>query len=494
MFKDKQGSNDLGSKLIHGALWMVAMRWLMRFIGLFSMAIVARLLAPADFGIFAIAVTFIGLLDAVTDIGTDLAIIRHPNPQQKHYDTAWTLQIIMRSSMAAVIVLAAPLAVHIYGDSRYLGVLSVLAFSLFISGFGNIGIANFRRDMQFHKDFQNSVMVQIVGVTATIGFAFLLHSYWALVLGGLARSVFGTLLSYLMHPYRPKFSLSARHEILGFSFWTMIRSVAIFLSGKGDRLVIGAFYGTSTIGWYAVSGDLAGMAVFELLHPISRALFPGMALKQGDAEWEGRNLVKIYNGAATISVAAGVGLAALALPSLLVVYGDHFAAAAPMLQIIALQSAVAGFIQPLGQYFVVLGKTRELAILYMLQGIVSLGISYLLASQNADIQTIIYAQLGINCLALLRLFFLLRFIKSLGWRDIVIAWTRPLIAGAVMYSALTTLQRETSFSHGVDLIIGIPVGATVFCGTLIAVWNLMGRPPGIEGELITRIWHSKGTT
>lgn len=470
---------------------MVAMRWLMRFLGLFSMAIVARLLAPADFGIFAIAVTFIGLLDAVTDIGTDLAIIRHPNPKRKHYDTAWTLQVIIRSSMAVAIVLAAPLAVHIYGDPRYFGVLCVLAFSLLISGFSNIGIADFRRNMEFHKDFQNSVIVQLVGVAATIVFAYLLRSYWALVLGGLARSLFGILLSYLMHPYRPNFSLSARHEMLGFSFWTMIRSIAIFLSGKGDRLVIGAFYSTSIMGWYAVSGDLAGMAVFELLHPISRALFPGMALKQGDVEWERRNLVKIYNGAATISIAAGVGLAALSLPSLLVVYGDHFAAAAPMLQIIALQSAVAGFIQPLGQYFVILGKTREFAILYMLQGIVSLGTSYLLASQKADILTIIYAQLGINCLALLRLFFLLRFIKSLGWRDILIAWTRPILAGAVMYSALVTLQKTTNFSHGVDLMLGIPVGAIIFCGTLLAVWNLMGRPPGIEDELITRIWRSR---
>lgn len=488
VLKGKQGSEGLGSRLIQGAAWMVAMRWLMRFIGLFSMAIVARLLVPADFGIFAIAVTFIGLLDAVTDIGSELAIIRHPDPQRQHYDTAWTLRVIMQSSMAAVIALAAPLAAYIYGDPRYLDVLYVQALSMFISGFGSIGIADFRRNMQFHKDFQYAVMVQVVGVAATIGFAILLHSYWALILGGLARSLFGTLLGYLMHPYRPKFSLSARDEMLGFSFWTMIRSVAIFLSGRGDRLVIGAFYSASIMGWYAISGDLAGMAVFELLHPIGRALFPGMALKQGDAEWERRNLVKIFNGAATISVAAGVGVAALSLPVLAVVYGSQFAPAAPMLQIFALQSAVAGFSQPVGQYFAVLGKTRELAVLYIFQGIIAVGTAYLLATHHADILTIIYAQLGVSLLGLLRLFLLLRVIKSLGWRDIVIAWTRPLLAGAAMYAVLIALQRTTSFSHGVDLMLGIPLGALVFCGALFAAWSLMGRPPGIEGEVIARLF------
>jgi O-antigen/teichoic acid export membrane protein len=466
---------------------MLAMRWSSRLMGLASMLVVARLLSPADFGIFAVATALIGLLDALTDIGADISIIRHPDPRRCHYDTAWTFSIVLHGVCALLIALGAPLAADLYDDPRYAGVLQVLALSMLVAGFANIGIANFRRYLQFDKDFKYNVLVQAAGVLTTLALAFLDGSYWALVFGGLARSVAGVALSFSMEKYRPRLSLAARHEMFGFSYWTMVRSVALFLVGGGDRLVLGAFFAPAVTGWYAIASTLANMAVFELLHPIGRALLPGLAAMQGDPDWERRNLPKILGGTATIAVAAGVGLSALATPAMIVLYGGQFVEAGPMLSVLALSAAMSGFNQPVGQYLMVLGRVRQLAVMFSLEGLAVVGATYLLASEGAGIQSIVYARLAIAVLALLRLFYLLRAVRIIGWRDIAGAWLRPSLAGLAMYAALWSLQQGVSLSPGAILALGVPLGALVYVATLLGLWHLMKRQPGIEAEVLRRL-------
>ncbi len=493
---------------------MLAMRWGMRLMGLFSMSIIARLLAPDDFGVFAVSITLVGLLDALTDIGSDLAIIRHPNPQRQHYDTAWTLKILISSFVALLIALSAHLSNYVYADSRYEEVFYVMALSMLIGGFTNIAIADFRRNLQFHKDFQYTFLVQCLGVATTITLAFILRSYWALVLGGLARSLAGVLLSFLMHSYRPKLSLAANQELFGFSFWVMIRSLAIFLSSRGDRLVLGAYFSPAVIGWYAIASDLAQMAVFELLYPIGRALLPGMAKKQDDKEWERQNLRKIFNGAATIAIAMGFGIAALAEPVITLVYGANFSSAGPLLCILAFASAIDGFSQPVGQYLVVHDRTKELAILFIIASIVNVGLIYALASHGEGILMICYARIAVSLFSLIRVFYIVGSLQTISWTDIVAAWIRPLFAGAAMFGAVWELKQVLTFAFlsrlaldlgspwinllgGINsyyvllLTLGVPLGALVYCSSLIAIWYIAGQPSGIEEEIFQRAFKQK---
>lgn len=480
-------TDNLGSRLIKGSAWMVAMRWSSRIMGLASMVVVARLLSPADFGIYAVATAFIGLMDAFTDIGTDIAIIRHPAPERRHYDTAWTFKIILHSVSALSIALAAPFAARLYGDQRYVDVMHLLALAMLVNGFINIGVADFRRNLEFSKDFKYNVITQAAGVLTTLGLAFLLRSYWALVFGNLARSLAALALSYAMHDHRPRLTLSARHEMFGFSFWVMVRSMAHFLVSSGDRLVLGAFFSASITGYYAIANSLATMAVFELLNPIGRALLPGIAAKQGDREWERRNLRKIFGGTATVAAAAGVGLASVATPAITLIYGERFAEAGPMLVIMAFVATIGGFNQPVGQYLTVLGRVRELALILLLEGIAAMVATYGLASMGSGIQGVLYARLGVAMLVFVRLFYLVRLGGALQWRDIAAAWVRPGLAGLAMFVVLAWLQREIAMPGALAFAVGIFVGAATYASVLYLAWRVMGRPPGIEEEIMARL-------
>jgi len=480
-------AQNVGGRLLKGSAWMIAMRWSSRLLGLASMVVVARLLTPADFGIFAVATAFIGLLDAFTDIGTDIAIIRLEAPLRQHYETAWTFKIILHAASAALIALAAPLAVAIYGDQRFELVLYVLAGSMLIAGFTNIGIADFRRNLQFHKDFQYNLVVQIAGVAATVVVAAVLRSYWALVLGGLARSVAAVVVSYVMHPYRPRPSLAARTEMFNFSFWVMLRSVAMFLTGSADRLVLGAFFPAAVTGFYSIASSLATMAVFELLLPIGRALLPGLAAKQGDSDWESRNLKTIFGGTATIAAGAALGLSVLATPAVTSVYGDQYAGAGPLLAILALSAGVGGLSQPVGQYLMVGGRVRALAVIFLMEGLASIAVTYFLADNGAGMEAIVSARLVIAVMALARVGYLVREVGTLRWGDIARAWVRPCLAGATMFAALWAAQQIFSLPPLATLAMGVPLGALIYVITLLLIWQMMGRPAGVEQEILDRI-------
>jgi hypothetical protein len=87
-------SQQAVTALTRGSLWMIAARWAMRLIGLVSTMILARLLAPEDFGLIALALLAYGLLETLSYAGVDLALMRQGNDSREHYDTAWTIQVL----------------------------------------------------------------------------------------------------------------------------------------------------------------------------------------------------------------------------------------------------------------------------------------------------------------------------------------------------------------------------------------------------------------
>ncbi|MEX0760494.1 MAG: oligosaccharide flippase family protein, partial [Tistlia sp.] len=116
MSSDGKGDGRFGGKtaeqqMLRGSVWMIGMRWVIRGIGLVSTLILARLLAPEDFGLVAMTLAGMQILTIVfSESGLRLALIRHRDPQRVHYDTAWTLNLIIAAGVALAIVAAAALA------------------------------------------------------------------------------------------------------------------------------------------------------------------------------------------------------------------------------------------------------------------------------------------------------------------------------------------------------------------------------------------------
>ncbi len=169
-----------GRELAVGSAWMIGMRWAIRGVGLLSTVILARLLSPDDFGVIAMAMVAVAILQVFTQSGVDLALLRAETPQREHYDAAWTLEIIQGAALAAVLFLTAPLVAGQFEDPRVTQVIRILSFAALIGGFQNIGVVNFRRNLDFRREFQFGVYKKLSSFTVT--------GYWRHALARAAAS------------------------------------------------------------------------------------------------------------------------------------------------------------------------------------------------------------------------------------------------------------------------------------------------------------------
>src|SRR2546429_1048328 len=186
-------------RMASGAVWMFGARWLDKALGLVSTFVLARLLAPEDFGIVAIATAIIAFLTMLANFSFDVALVQHTSPTREHYDTVWTLGLLFGAAIATTLAaLSYPVAAF-YDEPRLVGVVLVLALSAFVGFVRNVGCVDFARNLQFQKDFQLAIYRRLTTLPPTTSLAVRLQNYWALGLGALTASEGQPWLTYAMH-------------------------------------------------------------------------------------------------------------------------------------------------------------------------------------------------------------------------------------------------------------------------------------------------------
>ena len=196
-----------------GAGWVIGFRMLTRLLGMVSTLILVRLLDPGDFGLIALATSFTGTIDALSNLSVHEAIIRERAPDRAMYDTAFTMNLI-RGVLTTLLIAGAahPVAVFFH-EPRLVPVMLVLALANLVGALESIATANFMRDFAFDREFRLWSVPRVVQVAAAVGFAVLFHSYWALAFGIMTGRLTRTALSYVMAPFRPRLTLAAWRRV-----------------------------------------------------------------------------------------------------------------------------------------------------------------------------------------------------------------------------------------------------------------------------------------
>ena len=333
-------ANELFKKIADGAIWMLLFKVADRGLGLISTLILVRLLTPTDFGIVAMAVAMVAIVELLTSFGFDTAIIRQKDATDEHYHTAWTFDVLFGIFVAVVMVSFAGQVARFYNEPEVELVLYVLALSPLLSGFENVGIVAFRKDLQFRNEFKFQVWKKIAGFVVTVPLAFLLRNYWALVIGVVFSRFAALCLSFLMHPFRPKFSLSEAKSLMSFSVWLLAGNLTNYVKERSSALIIGRLESARSLGLYQVSYEFANMPTTEFGAPINRALMPGFAKFQDDQSGLQALYASSMSLVALVSIPAAVGIAATAPFLVPILLGDQWLSAGPLMQILAINGAM----------------------------------------------------------------------------------------------------------------------------------------------------------
>ncbi len=476
--------------MLGGSMWSIALRWGDRLTGLVSTIVLARLLSPADFGIVAIASIIVGTVEVFAQTGQYTVIVRHPSPTREHYDSAWTVSLLLGLGLGLIVLASAPVAALYFHEPRASLVIVVLSLRTMLTGTQNIGVVNFRRHLQFHKQFLFSIYPSLVSFIATIVSAFLLRNYWALVIGIMSQYMTSVALSYVMEPFRPRLSFGKVREIWSFSIWTLVRSVGVYLNSRVDIVAIGGYAGAFAMGQYEVGGDVATSPTVELINPIVATLLPVMATVQGDHEKRRKLYLDVLYWSAIICTSTSIGVALVSGDMVDLILGAKWQGVKPFMPWLALAFGVLGLSNSVYSAFDTIGRPRVSAQLQWTRLIGLAVCIFPVAYIFRDLRAVAITRLLVTLAITPTLFLALARALDVRVRDFGAALWRPLASGLAMAVVVLGINHVIRFSGPPRLFIDVFAGAVSYAGALIALWHIARRPEGPEAFVWS--WLEKG--
>ena len=478
-------------EIARGAAWMVLFRLFDRSIGVVSTTLLARLLIPADFGLVAMAMSVIAIIELATSFSFEIALIQKPDPEREHFDTAWTLNILVAVVGAIVTAALAYPTASFYGDARLTPVMFAIGGAWLISGFENIGTVNFRREMNFSAEFRWMASKRVVSFVVTLAAAWVFRSYWALVIGTATGRLTGVTMSYVMHPFRPRLSLARARELFSFSGWILVNNVASVVVSRMPHFFVGRVFGAQALGAYTVGSEIAQLAHTELVAPINRAMFPGYARLVEQPEMFRRICIEATAAILLIVLPVTAAIAVLAGPLVRVLLGDQWSAAVPVIQILAVAGAVAALTSNNMAAYLALGRPRSVTMIVSVRLAVFFGVAFLIG-RNHGVQGVAFAELFASIASLVVSLPILFAAVKLRTRDYLAIIWRPLLAsvlgGAAVHLVVNVTGSASNFGHALlSLLVGIPLGGVLYWFLIWGLWRLAGSPETAETMIGRRI-------
>ena len=470
-------------QMLWGSIWAIALRWSVRFTGLISTVILARLLTPADYGIVSIATLIVGLVEIFSQTGQYAALIRHPDPTREHYDSAWTIGLLLGFGLGLIILALIPVTIAYFHEPQAGAVVAVLAVRTMMVGSANIGIVNFRRNMRFRTQFLFNVYPELITFVATLVAAFVLRNYWALVIGILAQHASRVVLSYVMEPFRPRICFSKAGEIWSFSIWTLLKSIGDYVNGQIDKLAIGGFAGAAGMGRYNVARDVAISPTQELISPMITVLMPVMANVQKDKQARRDIYLNVLYWSALICSSTGVGVALVAQDMADLVLGPRWSGVAVLMPWFALSSAILGLSSSVYSAFDTIGRPMMSARLQWLRVVAFIAAIVPTAYFFRSIEAVTIARTLITAAVTPTLFYALSLALEVPMRVFAMAIWRPLLASLLMAMVVLTMNAGMQMGGPLRLLLDVTAGAATYGASLLLLWHFAGRPDGPEMDV-----------
>ena len=361
-------SESLSKRVVKGGVWVFTLRIINRGLGFMRTIILARLLAPEAFGLLGIALVSIATLETFSQTGFRAALIQKKESVESYLDTAWTVSAVRGTILFLILFSAAPAVAKFFKSPEASLVIRVLSISLLLSGFSNVGIIFFQKELEFHKQFFYEITATLVDLSVTISLAFTWRNVWALVWGGLAASSVRLLMSYLIHPYRPriKFGRAEYRDLFGFGKWIAGSTILVFLITQGDDILVGKMLGVTALGLYQMAYALSNLPATEISHVIAQVTFPTFSKLQENMQKLKEGYIKVLQITAIVALPLAGMILVLARDFTQIVIGDKWLPMVPAMQVLAFWGATRSIGSTAGPVFLSMGKPQILVQLQLL--------------------------------------------------------------------------------------------------------------------------------
>ena len=297
-------------------------------------------------------------LDALSQTGFQTALIQKKEGIASFLNTAWTVSGIRAILLFVILFTTAPSISKFFNSPDAVWVIRIIALSTLLTGFRNIGLLYFQKELQFSKVFFYEFFSTVIDLCLAILLALILRNVWALVWAGLAGQFARLILSYVVHSYRPRlrFDKGEFTELFGFGKWVFASSIIVFIATQGDDVIVGKMLGVAALGFYQMAYTFSNMPATEITQVVSIVMLPAYSMLQDDLPKLKQGYLKVLQVTALISTPLAGGIIALAPEFTELFLGPKWMPAVPAMRILALSGLLRSIISTMSPVFVSIGR------------------------------------------------------------------------------------------------------------------------------------------
>ena len=329
---------DLKNQVISGLRWSAGVRILSQSFTWAVTLIVVRLLTPADYGLLAMAMIFVGLLSRFAELGLGPAVVQRPEIDTHLLRKAFGLILLIHASLSLLLFLAAPMISAFMDEPRLIPLVRVLSALFLVAAFQVVPEALLQRRLEFRRQSLNDFWSVIVGSIVILAAALAGWGVWALVLGTfttqLGKSI--GLNRIAPFPHWPDFSLRGTRQLLVFGGNLTGSLFLWFIFMQADVFIAGKWLGKEVLGYYAVAMHLASLPNQRLAGIINQIAFPAFSRMQHDLRQVTSVLLTGLRVLAFVSFPMLWGISSVAPEAVAVVFGPKWTQATFPLLVLSL--------------------------------------------------------------------------------------------------------------------------------------------------------------
>ena len=291
--------------------------------------ILARILAPDQFGLMALVMVASSAFEALTEVGVKQSVIQNKRGADPEYlNVAWWFQAIRGLGLFLIGYAASPWISEFYDKPELLWLLRVAFLAVLFRGLAS------PRTHVLEKEYRFGTVVLLVqgsgalGAVIAIVLAFILRSVWALVIGFVSEFAITCVLSYVLVPFLPKLRMEREclRELMDFARGMLGVAVLAMVAFEIDVLVLGKVVSGEELGMYYLATNIVLLPITLFGRVIAPVLLPAFSEKQDDRETMRRVLLWVTRNASILILPLVAFMASCAGGVLVVVYGSEYAA------------------------------------------------------------------------------------------------------------------------------------------------------------------------
>lgn len=410
----------LGRSVITGVGWTFMGATTVRVMQFLVTIVLARLLAPDAFGLFALGTMIITALTLFRDLGFGQALIYHKTDVQKNAETTFLFSAIFGISAWIVIFFISPLLAMVFGGPALIWPLRVMSFSVVLSSFATVPSTLLEKELEFKRRALPELTMGLTYAAVSIALAYKGYGVWSLVIGHIASTAMASAVAWTVAKWKPvaSFHKESAKRTLSYGKPLMAATVLFLAFFYIDHAAIGRWLGVTALGYYSLTYTICNLPATNITHVVNKVMFPTYSKLNDDMAALRRAYTRTVKSISMLSFPVAIWLALVANDFVIGFFGTKWSPAIPIFRVLAFYGMFRSVGATAGNIFLALGQPRWVYRLNCLQLAIAVPLVYPVAMKFGTVGVAVLFTLAYTIGTSLALWKVVRVLEMTVWEYI----------------------------------------------------------------------------